>query len=725
MIVLAGQVERITFYNPENHYAIARLSTPGAQALVTIVGCMPGIQVGQNLKTRGAWETHAKFGQQFKIHSFEITLPGTVAGIRRYLESDAVKGIGKVMAARLVNHFGPDTLAVMDHEPMRLTEVEGIGEQKARSLHAAWKKHRILVDIMQFLQSHDVKAAHAAQILKVYGEAALDIIKADPFQLAEDIPGAGFLMADAITRHQGRPLNDPRRIRACLHFLLDQAAAEGHVFLYEDQLLERAEQLFELEAETVTTALGRLTARGDLVVEEGIETDEPRAVFSGVLHRAEKGIARRIKAMLSMPVSVFDWDAERLAAEVFKSLAIQLSPEQLAVLTQVLTHRVAVITGGPGTGKTTLIRALYSVYYAAGRRILLAAPTGRAARRLTEVTGREAQTIHRLLGYSYKEGEFEKDQDNPLDADVVIIDETSMVDTLLMSHLLNAVPLSSRLVLVGDVFQLPSVGPGNVLDDLIRSEQVPVLGLTQIFRQARKSPIILNAHLIREGEYPEIQPMETVREGVEFCFLINNDPRRMPDQIITLCRETLPRAFSLDPVRDIQVLTPMHKGAVGTLQLNRLLQAALNPAAGVLESMGMTFKLNDKVMHLKNNYQKEVFNGDIGTVTDYDAESERLLVDYYGRTVIYETEELNELTPAYAISVHKSQGSEYPAVIIPLTTQHFPLLQRNLLYTAITRGKQLVILLGSPKALDIALKNDKAQQRLTRLCQKLLSPNYT
>ncbi len=719
MIMLAGQVERITYHNSDNHYTIARLSTREARSSVTIVGTMPGVRAGQDLNISGTWETHPKYGQQFKISSFEITLPATVEGIRRYLESDAVKGIGKVMAARLVGYFGHQTLDIIANDPKRLTEIEGIGEQKAECLHLAWKKHHTLTGIMQFLQSHGVKAVYAAQILKVYGETAIEIIQADPFQLVDDIPGAGFIIADAITRHMGRPKDDPKRISACLRYLLEQAAAEGHVFVHEDELFKRVGKLFDIETEPLVRALELQAAAGVIVVEEGIEAGEPRAVFNGALHRAEKGIARRIHAMLSIPVTALHQNTAFLSSEVFNRLAIQLSEEQLAVLEAGLSRRIAIITGGPGTGKTTLIRAFCTVFEAGGHRTILAAPTGRAARRLAEVTGREAHTIHRLLGYHFKEGEFEKNQDDPLDVDVMIVDEASMVDTMLLFHLLNALPLQARLLLVGDVFQLPAVGPGNVLDDLIRSEKVPVYSLSQIFRQACQSPIIVNAHLIRDGEFPDIQPLETVEAGTEFCFLVDDDPQHIPGRIVELCQRTIPQYFPFDPIRDIQVLTPMHKGAVGTLQLNRLLQASLNPAAGLLEHMGMTFKIGDKVMHLKNNYQKEVFNGDIGTIMDYGGEKERLLVDYYGRTVYYETEELNEVTPAYAISVHKSQGSEYPAVIISLSTQHYPLLQRNLLYTAITRGKQLVVLIGSPKAFSIALHNDTAQKRFTRLSHKL------
>ncbi|MFZ5569440.1 MAG: ATP-dependent RecD-like DNA helicase [Thermodesulfobacteriota bacterium] len=718
MIRLAGQVERITFHNPENHYTIARISTRESRSLVTIVGYMPGVQAGQDLHIGGSWETHPRYGQQFKITTFEIALPATVEGIRRYLESDAVKGIGRVMAGKLLASFGPRTLEIIANEPERLTEIEGIGGQKAEALHRAWKKHHALIDIMRYLQAHGVKAAYAAQILKIYGEDAVAAIQADPFRLVDDLPQGGFLIADAITRHMGRPKDDPGRIRACLFYLLDQAAAEGHVFVHEDRLIQRVDS-FEIDADQAARSLEGMAARGEIVVEEGIEDGEARAVFSRELHRAEKGIAGRIHGMVSIPVESLDQNASLLAAEVFNSLAIRLSEEQLGVLEAVLAQRVAVITGGPGTGKTTLIRALCAVFKAAGRRTILAAPTGRAARRLTEVTGWEAQTIHRLLGYHFQEGRFEKNQDDPLDADAVIVDEASMVDTLLMHHLLNATPLRSRLVLVGDVFQLPSVGPGNVLDDLIRSGRLPVFYLSRIFRQARQSAIIVNAHLIRQGEFPDIQPTEAVAADTDFCFLSTDDPREMPERIIDLCRSTIPQRFSFDPIRDIQVLTPMHKGVVGTLQLNRLLQAALNPSAGLMEHMGASFRIGDKVMHLKNNYQKDVFNGDIGTIMDCDGENGRLLVDYYGRTISYETEELGEVTPAYAISVHKSQGSEYPAVIIPLVTQHYPLLQRNLLYTAVTRGKQLVVLIGSPKAFSIALHNDTAQKRFTRLRHKL------
>jgi exodeoxyribonuclease V alpha subunit len=625
------------------------------------------------------------------------------------------------MAGRIVKRFGADTLNVIENYPEKLLEVEGIGKTKAASISNAWKDHHAIRSLMQFLQEAGVKTSYSAILLKEYGLDALNIIQSNPYCLANDIPGIGFYMADAIALKLGKSENEPERARACIIHLMQQFSNDGHVFAYLDQLTARCKNLFQIESEAAEEAIEYLSTAGELLIENKAEVPDKKAVYLKALHQAEAGLANRLKALLSVPVVPQGIDTEQISNEVLKKLAIKLSEEQLNVLEKIFSYRAVIITGGPGTGKTTLIRSINAVFKALGKQISLAAPTGRAARRLAELTHRDAKTIHRLLGYNFKDNLFDKNQDNPLDADAVIIDEASMVDTYLMFHLLNAIPMTSMLIMVGDVFQLPSVGPGNVLDDMIKSDIIPVFYLKKIFRQARESSIVLNAHRVLKGEFPLLKHINEPADLSEFYFIEQNNPEKVVSTIVELCTRAIPERFGFDPVKEVQVLAPMHKGVVGTINLNQVLQKVLNPNPVTINATNNSFKPGDKVMHLKNNYQKEVFNGDIGTIISIDSKKEELSVDFYGRAVSYDFTETGELSLAYAISVHKSQGSEYPAVIIPLMTQHYALLQRNLLYTAITRGEKLVILIGMKKALDIALKNDRPRQRLSMLTDRLVT----
>jgi exodeoxyribonuclease V alpha subunit len=723
LTVLEGKLEQITYFNKETLYIIAKLKPGNTDNLVTVVGFMGGVSPGEALKIMGEWETHPKYGQQFRIKSYNVTLPASIEGIRNYLKSGIIKGIGPMMAGRLVKRFGADTLNVIENCPEKLLEVEGIGKTKAASISNAWKDHHAIRSLMQFLQEAGVKTSYSAILLKEYGLDALNIIQSNPYCLANDIPGIGFYMADAIALKLGKLENEPERAGACIIHLIQQSANDGHVFAYLDQLTARCKNLFQIESEAAEQAIEDLSASGELIIENKVEVPDKKgdkkAVYLKALHQAEAGLANRLKALLSVPVVPQRIDTEQISNEVLKKLAIKLSQEQLNVLEKIFSHRAVIITGGPGTGKTTLIRSINAVFKTLGKQISLAAPTGRAARRLAELTHRDAKTIHRLLGYNFKDNLFDKNRDNPLDADAVIIDEASMVDTYLMFHLLNAIPMTSMLIMVGDVFQLPSVGPGNVLDDMIKSDIIPVFYLKKIFRQARESSIVLNAHRVLKGEFPLLKHINEPADISEFYFIEQNNPEKVVSTIAELCTRAIPERFGFDPVKEVQVLTPMHKGVVGTINLNQVLQKVLNPNPVTINAVNNSFKPGDKVMHLKNNYQKEVFNGDIGTVISIDSKKEELSVDFYGRAVSYDFTETGELSLAYAISVHKSQGSEYPAVIIPLMTQHYALLQRNLLYTAITRGEKLVILIGMKKALDIALKNDRPRQRLSMLADRL------
>ena len=716
---LEGELERITYSNPETHYTIAKLKTSKTHNMVTIVGSMPAVKPGQFLKIEGTWETHPKYGQQFKIASYEETLPATISGIKKYLASGIVKGIGPSTAHRMISCFGAKTFEIIEKNPERLVEVDGVGPAKAALIGDAWKNNHAARGVMQLLQNSGVKTAYCAKILKTYGADAVNIIRNDPYRLATDIPGIGFYFADRIALTLGVSRDDTQRVRACIIHVIEQFINEGHVFIFENQLVAQCADLFSLEADITRYSIEKLSADGELVIENAPDTSENKIVYLKEIHQAETGISNRIKALLSVPVIPPSIDADRISKEVQKKLAIALSQEQIDVLEKILSHRVVIITGGPGTGKTTLIRSVNAIFEALGKRVLLAAPTGRAARRLSEVTRRDAKTIHRLLGVNFKDGLFDKNRDNPLDADAVIIDEASMVDTLLMFHLINAVPITAALILVGDVFQLPSIGPGNVLFDMIKSARTPIFYLKKIFRQAHKSPIVFNAHRIRQGEFPVFKPLDPTEGLSEFYFIEQDDPNTVVTTILELCTKTIPERFNFDPVHEVQILTPMHKGVIGTTHLNQVLQEVLNPNPVIIETRGSTFKIGDKVMHLKNNYQKEVFNGDIGTIRTVDVKENIFSVDFYGRTVSYDFTEMDDISLAYAISVHKSQGSEYPAVILPIMTQHFVLLQRNLLYTAITRGKKLVILIGTKKALAIALKNDTPKKRLSGLAFRL------
>jgi exodeoxyribonuclease V alpha subunit len=719
LLTLEGHLERITYFNEATHYTIARLKLPNLATVVTVVGYLAGVSPGEMIKIKGTWETHRKYGQQFKVQSFAVTLPAAVDGIRKYLASGAIKGIGPSMAARLTTLFGADTLEVIEKNPERLLEVEGIGETKAAMIQSAWQEHHTLRTLMQFLQEMGVQTSYCAKIYKAYGPEAVDLIRQDPYVLAEDIPGAGFLIADTIARKLGVEVEDPERVRACIMHIIMQNADDGHTYAEHENLVARCENQFQISHTTIENTIDEMAAAKAIVVEP-LETDQSTsAIFMRDLYLAETGLANRLKAMLSLPVQVAEIDPDRIAAEVHHRLAINLSAEQLAVLEQVFSHRIAVITGGPGTGKTTLLRSISTLFETMGQRVVLAAPTGRAARRLSQVTGRKAGTIHRLLGFNFTDGGFIKDRNNPLDADAVIVDEASMVDTVLMYRLIDAVPLSSFLIMVGDVSQLPAIGPGNVLSDMIDSARIPVFYLNKIFRQDRESAIILNAHKVRQGNFHVGEQTDVIDRSSDFYFVEEHDPDRVAQRIVQLCSRELPQKFEFDPILDIQVLTPMHKGAVGTINLNYMLQKTLNRQPVLIEGIGNAYKAGDKVMHLINNYQKEVYNGDIGVVRGFDQQKDELAVDYYGRTVCYGTSELDQITIAYAISVHKSQGSEYPAVIIPLVTQHFIMLQRNLIYTAVTRGRSLVVLVGSRKALTIGVKNNKTVQRYTNLKYRL------
>ena len=716
MAELKGQIEKVTYYNDENGYTVARLKAEGRPGLVTVVGSLPGLGPGEILRLKGEWQTHSKYGEQFKIESYESVVPATLSGIERYLSSGMIKGIGPVMAKRLVSSFGMDTLDVIEGNMERLLEVEGIGEKRVAMIGRAWREQKEIREVMIFLQGHGVSPAFAVKIFRQYGSAAISAVRENPYRLAEEVFGIGFLTADRIAEKLGIAKDSPVRARAGIQFVLNRLSDEGHVYYPFDNLVEQCEKTLEADREVILEAMASAASDHRIVIED-MDTygGEGKAVYLVRFHVSEQAIARLLKDLLSHPRQLPLVDKEALLDAAEKKLGLVLSEQQAKAVRDSVERKVMVITGGPGTGKTTIIKSIIAVQDSLGRRVLLAAPTGRAAKRMTEATGIEARTIHRLLEFSPRDGRFKRDEENPLEAEALVIDEASMVDAILMYHLLKAVPPKATLILVGDVDQLPSVGAGNVLRDIIDSGKVPVVRLAEIFRQSRESLIIVNAHRVNSGRMPFLED----QDRSDFLFIEVEGPEAALAKLVSLCREGIPARYGFRAVDDIQVLTPMHRGTVGALNLNEALQKELNPSKDEILRGGRVFKTGDKVMQIRNNYDKDVYNGDIGRILRIDREEQELSVGFDGRLVDYDFSELDELVLAYATSVHKAQGSEYPAVVMPLLTQHFLLLQRNLLYTGITRGRKLVVLVGTKKALGIAVSNNRTQMRYTMLKQRL------
>ena len=716
---ITGHLSRIRYRNEENQYTVADCISQETKTTITVVGYLMGIREGDSLCIKGSWEKHARYGQQFVVESFEPLLPTTLEGIRNFLKALDVKGLSSKKISALIKKYQENTLWVIENTPQEISSVKGIGKALCERLTVAWERHNDVRHLMCFLQTNNIPASFSSRIYRQYESRAVEIISRSPYDLAFDFPDLPFAAIDAAARNMGVDRNDTRRVAACLFHLLDISASNGHVYAAKDTLANQCSVRFGIEPQCVSSGFEELLKQNRIVMEPSRDNPETMAVYSFPLHQAETGITQILHALKAVPAYVPDLDKDEIIEEVLQKLAIKLSDEQITVLEDMLSHRIVLITGGPGTGKTTLIRSVTAIFKRLGRTMLLAAPTGRAARRLSDVTGESASTIHRMLQYNTGTGRFDKNRNDPLEADAIIIDEASMVDIVLMHHLLSAVPFHASLIVVGDIFQLPSVGPGTVLSDLIHCHCFRTFELTKIFRQAQESPIIMNSHRVRYGKLPKFPAPGEQGNLSEFYFIETADPLTVMERVVELCARRIPEKYDLDPMADIQVLTPMHKGEVGTLSLNAALQSVLNPQNVKIERFGVTFKQGDKVMHLKNNYEKEVFNGDIGIIEELDSTNKVLTVSYEGRSVEYEFEELHELTLAYAISVHKSQGSEYPAVVVPITTQHYPLLQRNLLYTAMTRGKKLVILIGTKRALTIALENDRPKQRLSGLQNRL------
>ncbi|HYA93638.1 MAG TPA: ATP-dependent RecD-like DNA helicase [Thermodesulfobacteriota bacterium] len=718
MSVIHGLLERISFHNEENDFVVAKLREKDKRELTTIVGNLSGINPGESLKLTGQWVHNKKFGEQFQVESFEVTIPATLFGIQKYLASGLINGIGPIMSERIVEKFGLDTLEVIEKKPERLSEVEGIGPKRISMIRKAWEEQKEIREIMIFLQGHGVSASYSAKIYKQYGNQSIEIVRENPYRLAHDIYGTGFITADKIAQNLGIDRNSLIRAKAGLLYVLNQLTEEGHVYYPETQLIHKAKEILNVDEEIIMLAVKELSKEKEIFLEDLDPEGHHRAAFLAPFYVAETGVAQRLINLKESLSNIRPIHPEKAIEWVQQKLNIELAKRQEEAILLAATSKVLIITGGPGTGKTTIITAILRIFQQLRLRILLAAPTGRAAKRMNEATGWEAKTIHRLLEYSPYKGGFKKDQDDPLEADVVIIDETSMVDTLLMYHLLKAIPSHAHLILVGDVDQLPSVGPGNVLKDIIRSGRFTVVTLTEIFRQAQESTIVVNAHKVNQGQFPVSKEIDHPGK-TDFQFIQEEDPEKILQNILDLCSERIPRHFRFHPLREIQVLTPMHKGTIGVTNLNVELQKRLNPGPPGITRGAWNFRSGDKVMQIVNNYDKDVFNGDIGLISKIDPEQREAVIEFDGRPVPYDYSDLDEVVLAYAVSVHKSQGSEYPAVILPVVTQHYMLLQRNLIYTGITRAKKLVILIGTKKALSIAVRNNKPQRRYTLLSERL------
>ena len=704
MLKIRCVVEHITYQNAENGYSIMKVNVKGYKDLVTLVGSLLDVPVGSVLLCDGDWKVDKKYGSQFVVQSWEEVMPATIYGIEKYLGSGLVKGIGPKFAKLIVSKFGLETIDVIETDIERLHEVAGIGKVRVEKIRESWEKQKDIKNVMLFLQGYGVSTAYAAKIYRQYGKESIDKVKGNPYRLADDIWGIGFKTADGIANKMGYEKNDLRRCCSGLLYTLNQLSNEGHVYAEEEQLVKAAITLLEADEENIRQAMA------DMIREEKLMMEQ-EAIYLPPFYHSECGTAKRLLTLMNASDNGKHPKFDLKAIE--KETGIEYDEVQIAAIRQAVDSKVMVLTGGPGTGKTTTTQGIIAALKTAGLQILLAAPTGRAAKRMSEATGMEAKTIHRLLEFNPADG-YKRNDENPLEGDALIVDECSMIDIILMNNLMKAIPLGMRLVFVGDIDQLPSVGAGNVLRDIIDSQKIPVIRLTRIFRQAQSSRIVMSAHAINRGTFPDLSN----GKDTDFFFIKNDDAEQVATSIVELVKNRLPKAYSM-PTNKIQVLTPMQRGVVGASNLNIVLQEAINPSKIGLNRGGYSFRQGDRVMQIRNNYDKNVFNGDLGYIQAVDMEERTLMVDFDGTLVEYEVSELDELTLAYATTIHKSQGSEYPIVVMPVLMNHYVMLQRNLIYTGITRAKKICVLIGSTKALAYAIHNMTVLKRNTKLKERL------
>ncbi|MEP0914839.1 ATP-dependent RecD-like DNA helicase [Leptolyngbya sp. GB1-A1] len=723
---LQGVVERITYHSAESGYTVARLKAPRTSELVTIVGSFANLQAGQTLQMQGTWREHPKYGPQFQVTQYQETKPATLTGIEKYLGSGLIKGVGPVTAKRIVAHFGVETLDIIEHHLDRLVEVPGIAKKRIKMIQAAWVEQKAIKEVMLFLQTHGVSTTYAVKIYKRYGDESIQIVTANPYRLATDVYGIGFVTADAIARNLGIHPNSEFRYRAGLLHILSEAAEEGHCFLPQSELVERTVERLALpdhriDASDILALTTDMTIDGELMMQGGTRDLQGQFLcYAPPFFHTEQGLANRVKHLLSQPVTVDVPRVERWIDRFVTSTRLQLSQQQRQAVVMAASHRVLILTGGPGTGKSFTCKTIVALWKAMGKTITLASPTGRAAQRLSEMTGQEAKTLHRLLEIDPKTMKFKRDQDNPIPAEAIVVDEASMMDLFLANSLFKAVAPNAHLLIVGDTDQLPSVGPGAVLNDLIASGLMPVVRLTQVFRQAQQSAIVTNAHRINGGELPQLERVGNQPKSDCLWFMAEN-PQYGVAGIQDMVTHLIPQ-LGFDPARDVQVLCPMSRGEMGTRNLNQVLQQLINPphpSKAELVRGGMTFRVGDRILQLKNDYNREVFNGDLGIISAIDTEEQELLARFGERDVAYDYADLDEITLAFATTIHKSQGSEYPVVILPIFTQHQIMLSRNLIYTGLTRARRLVILVGGQKAIAMAISQVRDQQRYTLLAHRL------
>lgn len=715
-----GYIERITYQNPENGYTVLQLQERGKAKLTTVVGDMPTVQPGESIRCSGEWKNHLVHGSQFEVKKYKIEAPADVIGIKKYLGSGLVKGIGPVYANRIVDVFGENTLNIIDTEPDRLLEVSGVGKKRINFIKECWNEQRTIRDVMIFLQQYGISPTYSQKIFKAYGNDSIKKLKENPYCLAKDILGIGFCSADRVAEKMGVAKDSAQRIDSGVEYILSELSSNGHVCYPIEEFLNEAELVLEVKLDLINQRIDGLVQDNRIVVfdlaHEGTLT---KFIWIRPLFLAEVGIAREIRRLNSNVCSLRNIDCQKAIDWVQKRLEIELAENQKIAVVKSLSEKLQIITGGPGTGKSTITNSILEVTSALTDKIILAAPTGRAAKRMSEITGKKAVTIHSLLEYDFRKGGFKKNKSNPLDCDLLIVDEASMIDTLLMYNLLKAVPNSSRVIFVGDINQLPSVGPGNVLKDMISSNIISVTILNEIFRQAAGSRIILNSHKINQGIFPDIKN----EKNSDFFFIECIEKEDVVNQIKSLVTHRLPKKYNFDAMEDIQVLSPMKKGILGTENLNNVLQEELNKNKNSIFRFGKKFQIGDKVMQIRNNYKKEVYNGDIGYITEIDQIEQLLFIDYEGKKIEYTFSELDEIVLAYTVSVHKSQGCQFPCVVVIVHTTHFKLLHRNLLYTAVTRAKKLVVLVGTKKALFITVNNDEIKKRYTGLQQAIVGHN--